>query len=133
MGMGLMNNSATTLGRSGLSDWLIQRVSAVILGIYVIGLLGWFLCQSPVDYATWQGLNAHLAMRIANTLALLALIAHAWIGIWTILTDYVTRPRMAAVGLGDYATALRIVLEVVTFLWLFASLAWGAVIIWAGV
>lgn len=128
-----MMNSATTLGRSGLSDWLVQRISAVILGIYTIGLLGWFLCQSPVDYAAWQGLNACTAMRIANTLALLALIAHAWIGVWTILTDYVTRPRMAAVGLGDYATALRIVLEVVTFLWLFGSLAWGAVIIWAGV
>ncbi|MFZ5756088.1 MAG: succinate dehydrogenase, hydrophobic membrane anchor protein [Pseudomonadota bacterium] len=123
-----MVNSATTFGRSGLSDWLIQRISAVILGIYVTGLLGWLLCQSPVDYATWQGLHACLAMRIANTIALLALIAHAWIGVWTILTDYVTSR-----ALGAYATALRIFLEVVTFLWLFGCLLWGAVIIWAGV
>lgn len=127
-----MVSSATSLGRSGLSDWLIQRVSAVILGIYAIGMISWFVIASPVDYVTWLSLNSGVAMRLANTLALLALVAHAWVGVWTILTDYVTRARMNAVGLGDYATALRVVLEVITFLWLFGCLAWGAVIIWAG-
>lgn len=125
--------SATALGRNGVQDWVIQRVSAVILGIYTVGMLGWFICLSPVDYATWQALNACIAMRIVNTLVLLSLIAHAWIGVWSILTDYVTPARMTNVGLGAYATALRLVLEVVAFLWLFGSLAWGAVIIWAGV
>lgn len=126
-------NSATTLGRSGLHDWVIQRVSAIVLGVYAVGLLVWLVCQSPVDYATWQALHACTAMRIANTAALLALVAHAWIGVWSILTDYVTRPRMATVGLGDYATAARILCEFLSFVWLFGCLAWGAVIIWAGV
>lgn len=127
-----MVTSASSLGRSGLHDWVIQRISAVILAVYTIGLLGWLACQPGLDYATWQGLHACTGMRIANTLALLALVAHAWIGIWTILTDYITRARMEAVGLGDHATALRMALEAVSFLWLFACLVWGAVIIWAG-
>ncbi len=122
--MGLI--SATSLGRNGVQDFVIQRVSAVILGIYTIGLLGWFICTPVVDFASWQALNACTAMRITNTLVLLSLVVHAWIGVWSILTDYVTSARVA------YATALRFVLEVVTFLWLFGSLAWGAVIIWAG-
>lgn len=129
--MGMMN--ATSMGRNGVQDFVIQRASAVILGIYTIGLLGWMLVMSPVDYATWQGLHACTAMRIANTLALLSLIAHCWIGVWSILTDYVTPARMNAVGLGAYATALRLACEFAAFLWLFGSLAWGAVIIWAGV
>jgi len=120
--------NVTALGRSGLSDWLIQRVSAVILAIYTVGLLGWFVCNAGVDFATWQALNACLAMRIANTLALLALIAHAWIGVWTILTDYVTSARLGTLG-----TALRIAMQAASFLWLFVCLVWGAVIIWAGV
>ena len=120
--------SVTALGRSGLSDWLIQRISAVILAIYAVGMIGWFLAKAPVDFATWQGLNNCLAMRIANTLVLLALIAHAWIGVWTILTDYVTSARLGSTG-----TALRIALQTVSFLWLFVCLVWGAVIIWAGV
>ena len=123
-----MVTSVTNPGRSGLSDWVIQRASAVILGLYTVGLAGWFLCQPAVDFAAWQALNQCLGMRIANTLALLALIAHAWIGIWTILTDYVTTRQ-----LGALATGLRLVLQGIAYLWLFACLIWGAVIIWAGV
>lgn len=123
-----MVTNVTAFGRSGLSDWLVQRVSAVILAVYVVGLLGWFACTPTVDYNAWQGLNACLGVRIANTLALLALIAHAWVGVWTILTDYVTSARMGSLG-----TALRIVFHLAALLWLFVSLVWGAVIIWAGV
>lgn len=125
-------NSATTLGRSGTHDWIIQRVSAAVLGIYFIGLMGWFVCTPVLDHAAWLALNSCTAMRIVNTLVVLSLVAHAWVGVWSILTDYVTPARMRNVGLGDYATGLRFLLEVVVFLWLFGSLAWGAVIIWAG-
>ena len=121
-----MVTSVTNPGRSGLSDWVIQRASAVILAVYTVGLAGWFLL-CPVDYAAWLALNQCLPMQIANTLALLALVAHAWIGVWTILTDYVTTRALGAAG-----TGLRLLLQAVALLWLFACLAWGAVIIWAG-
>lgn len=123
-----MVTSVTSLGRSGLHDWVVQRASAVILAVYTVGLLGWFLIQPQVDFAAWQALNQCTAMRVANTLALLALIAHAWIGVWTILTDYVTTRQLGSLGGG-----LRLLLQAISFLWLFACLAWGAVIIWAGV
>ena len=35
-----MVTSVTSLGRNGLYDWLIQRVSAVVIAVYVIGMLG---------------------------------------------------------------------------------------------
>lgn len=124
--------SATALGRNGVQDFIIQRATAVILGIYFVGLLGWFLIQSPVDHATWQALNACVAMQIVNTLVLLSLVTHTWIGVWSILTDYVTPARLQVVGLGNYATLARLACEFATFLWLFGSFAWGAVIIWAG-
>ena len=124
--------SATALGRNGVQDFIVQRVTAVILGVYFVGLLGWFLAASPVDYTAWQQLNACLPMRIANTLALLSLVTHTWIGVWGILTDYVTPARLQPVGLGPYATAARLACEFAAFLWLFGAFAWGAVIIWAG-
>lgn len=124
--------SATALGRNGVQDFIIQRASAVILGLYTIGLLGWFIAMSPVDYVAWQQLNACLAMQIVNTLVLLSLVTHTWIGVWGILTDYVTPARLQTVGLGNYATAARLACEFAAFLWLFGSFAWGAVIIWAG-
>lgn len=118
-------------GHTGTTDWLVQRVSAVILAIYTLGLAAWFVCVPTVDYALWHALNAGLFMRLANTVMLLALVAHAWVGIWTIITDYVTPTRLQ--GFGRYATVLGTACEVLTVLWLLGCLIWGAVIIWTGV
>ncbi len=38
-----MVNSVTNLGRSGVFDWLIQRVTAYVLALYTIFLLGYML------------------------------------------------------------------------------------------
>lgn len=124
--------SATALGRNGVQDFIIQRVTAIILGIYFVGLLGWFLVQSPVDFMAWKELHDCLAIQIVNTLTLLALVAHCWVGVWSILTDYITPARLQVVGLANYATVARLACELAAFLWLFGAFAWGAVIIWGG-
>ena len=33
-----MVTSVTSFSRNGVSDWLVQRVSAVLLGVYFVGL-----------------------------------------------------------------------------------------------
>lgn len=81
--------SSTNLTRSGVSDWLVQRVSALVMLAYVIFLLGFYLGHATIDYATWHGLFSCLYMRIFSLLTLLSLLGHAWVGIWTVLTDYV--------------------------------------------
>jgi succinate dehydrogenase / fumarate reductase membrane anchor subunit len=113
-----MVKSATSYSGNGLRDWLVQRVSAVVLGIYTIFLLLYFISHPGLDYAIWQGLFAQHWMKVATFIALLALFAHAWIGIWTVLTDYV-KP-----------THVRITLEVLVVLALLAYLIWGFVIVW---
>ena len=40
-------------------------------------------------------------MKIAGTLAVLSTVAHAWIGLWTMGTDYI-RPRSAARHIGAF-------------------------------
>ena len=109
----------TNLGRSGLSDWLIQRVSACIMAIYLIFMTGFFLSHSTIDYATWAALFSHPAMRIFSLLCLLSLLAHAWIGIWTILTDYIK----CAVARGTIQ-----ILIIIAFI---ACLAWGIQTLWS--
>ena len=128
-----MVTSATGFGRNGVSDWLVQRVSAVVLAIYTVVIFGWFAFHGgSVDFTTWQGLNQCLAMRVLNSIVLLSLVGHSWVGIWTIITDYMTAARMAAVGLGNYATFIRLACEVATIFWLLGCLIWGGAIIWAG-
>ena len=37
-----MVNSVSSLGRSGVNDWVIQRVSAVVIAAYVFFMIGYF-------------------------------------------------------------------------------------------
>jgi succinate dehydrogenase / fumarate reductase membrane anchor subunit len=76
----------------GLRDWLLQRISAVYMAIYVIGLCVYFAWLGEVTYADWHGLLAQLWMKVATILFFSSLLIHAWVGMWTIFTDYVTCP-----------------------------------------
>jgi succinate dehydrogenase / fumarate reductase membrane anchor subunit len=83
-----MVKSVTSLTRSGLRDWLIQRVSAVVLGVYIIFLSLYIFSHPQLDFIDWSGLFAHQWMRYFSMLALVSLIFHSWVGVWTIATDY---------------------------------------------
>ena len=85
-----MVTSVTNLSRSGLYDWMAQRVSAVVLAAYFIFLIGYLVANPGIGYAQWHELFASNWMRIFSLLALVALGAHAWVGMWTIATDYLT-------------------------------------------
>ena len=78
----------TSLGRSGLYDWMMQRITAVILAAYILFLLGYFIATPDLTYSDWNGLFACTAMKIFTLMALISLSAHAWVGMWTISTDY---------------------------------------------
>lgn len=107
-----MVGSVTNFSRNGLSDWLLQRFSAIVVIIYIAFSL-WFMCAHAASYTAWVGLQHNLWMRAFNVLFLLSLLAHAWIGIWTVLTDYVN------------PVSLRLLLQAALFLFLFSLLIWG--------
>lgn len=120
-----MVTNVTSFGRSGLSDWVLQRVSAVILAAYTLFLVYWFATQPVVTYEAWKSLFDCTAMRIFSLLTLLSLIAHAWVGIWTITTDYLT-----PLSLGNYATKVRFLVQCACIVALFVYLVWGIEILW---
>ncbi|MFC3853078.1 succinate dehydrogenase, hydrophobic membrane anchor protein [Salinispirillum marinum] len=92
-----MVSSVTNFSRNGLSDWLIQRLSAVLLAAYTLFLVAYFLVQPAWTYDAWTGLFAQGWMKVFTLLAIISIIAHAWIGLWTVATDYIkpTGLRMA--------------------------------------
>lgn len=120
-----MVTNITSFGRSGLSDWIVQRVSAVILAAYTLFLVFWLLQHPQVQYEEWRELFSGTGMRIFSLLALLSLIAHAWVGVWTITTDYLT-----PLSLGKYATAVRFLVQCACIIALFVYLVWGIEILW---
>ncbi|GAA5127604.1 succinate dehydrogenase, hydrophobic membrane anchor protein [Alloalcanivorax gelatiniphagus] len=122
-----MVTSVTSLGRNGLYDWLIQRVSAVVIAVYVIGMVGYLICNSDLDYATWSAFMGSVPMRIANTLMLFSVAAHTWIGLWSVTTDYLT-----SLTFGKAATSVRLVGQMAIALLLLVYILWGLLTIWGG-
>ena len=118
-----MVTQVTSFSRSGLSDWLIQRVAGVILLAYFICVGGILL--SGVDYASWKATYATTGMRIFTLLAALSFAAHAWIGLWAVFTDYLTE-RL----LGPNGNWLRRLCEIGSVLVLMIYLLWVIQVIW---
>ncbi|WP_218813401.1 succinate dehydrogenase, hydrophobic membrane anchor protein [Rickettsiella endosymbiont of Dermanyssus gallinae] len=110
--------NVTSLSGNGLRDWLIQRVTSVVLLFYIVFLLGFFVAHSSLNYAQWHGLFNHTAMRLLSTLFLLSLLWHAWIGMWTIVTDYI-KPF-----------ALRLSVQILIIIGLLLCFIWGLAIFW---
>lgn len=110
--------NVTSLTGNGLKDWLIQRVSAVYLLVYVAFIFGFLLMNQPFDYYKWQDLFSLTSMQVATILAIFLLILHAWIGLWTVTTDYLK------------CTVLRLSLQILIFVYLAAQFFWGLMIVW---
>jgi succinate dehydrogenase / fumarate reductase membrane anchor subunit len=110
--------NVTNFGRSGLYDWMVQRVSAVILAVYIIFILGFFLIHPDLDYVQWRNLFQSTSVKIFSLLTLLSLAAHAWIGLWTISTDYIK------------SMGFRFAFQAICGLANFAYVVWGVQILW---
>lgn len=120
-----MVTNVTNLGRSGLFDWLVQRFSAVILAAYTLCFLGTFILHPEMDYLQWREIFDSTLIRYFSLITILALCAHAWIGMWTISTDYLT-----TLQLGSGATFIRLVFQAGCALLTAVYLLWGIQIFW---
>jgi succinate dehydrogenase / fumarate reductase membrane anchor subunit len=120
-----MVKSLARWGRSGLSNWLSQRVTAVIMTAYLIFMVAFFSLNPSPSFAQWSDLHSSLAMRIFTLLTLLSIVAHAWVGIWCVLTDYVT-VRL----IGPKATPIRMFLQLATIVVIIAYVVWTIDILW---
>lgn len=120
-----MVTSITSYGRSGTADWLMQRVSAVILLAYFLCVGGFLVTTSDLTFDVWSAYFDTRAMRIFSLLAIIALAAHAWIGIWGVSTDYLTT-RMA----GPKGDTLRWIFQAACAVLIFVYFVWTIEILW---
>lgn len=79
---------AGTFGRSGVHDYILLRASALILLAYTLYLVG-FITFYDITYSSWTGFFTLTVTKVFTLFALIAMLVHAWIGLWQILTDYI--------------------------------------------
>ena len=107
----------------GVTDFIAQRITAVILAVYTLVLIVGLLIMPAFTYENWKALfTFHVfALPVGQILASLAFFAlawHAWIRVRDIWMDYV-RP-----------VGVRLLLQVLTILWLVGSVVYFAQILW---
>jgi succinate dehydrogenase / fumarate reductase membrane anchor subunit len=102
----------------GLGDWLVQRLSAIVIALYALMFIVVALAHGGFDYALWRSLFASGAFRLASFIFMAALLYHAWVGAREIFMDYV-KP-----------TWLRVAVYAVTIALLAGYLGWAIQILW---
>ncbi|HKB83509.1 MAG TPA: succinate dehydrogenase, hydrophobic membrane anchor protein [Burkholderiales bacterium] len=103
----------------GLKDWLAQRVTALVMALYVIVFVGILLICPPRRYEQWRSLFDNQVIRIATLVFFISLFWHAWIGVRDVLMDYV-KP-----------TGVRLGLEIAVVLVLAGYAIWAVQILWS--
>jgi len=113
-----MVNRIVTGAHFGLRDWLIQRVTAVVMALYLLVIAGYLLWQPSFGYDTWIDLFSGNVMRTFSLVFLLSVFYHAWIGVRDIVMDYV-KPA-----------GIRLVIHVTVILALILYTIWSVQILW---
>lgn len=113
-----MVKSVLSVSHQGLRDWVIQRISAIYMAVYSVGLIAYLVFHSGLSFAEWHSLFSQVWVKVATILFILTIMLHAWIGIWTIFTDYV-KPYV-----------IRSILNFFVLLGLAACFFWGVLILW---
>ena len=107
----------------GTGEYIAQRVTAIILAVYTLVLLVGILTMSGFTHEGWKSLFTFTVLfmpvgQILATLAMFSLAWHAWIGVRDIWMDY------------NKPVGIRILLLVLTILWLVGSVVYFVHILW---
>eukprot|EP01137_Pigoraptor_chileana_P018219 Opistho-2@77367 len=103
----------------GLRDWLSQRVTAALMALFTLLVLGQVIFTSgPIGYDKWAGIFAAQWMKVLTFVVIVALLYHVWVGMRDIWMDYI-KPVW-----------LRLSLEIGTIVWLVGCAGWSIQVLW---
>ena len=114
-----MVGKVVTGAHYGVKDWLVQRISAVVMAGYIIFWSSFILANFPLKYQQWHELFTQSWMQYFSLVFFLALYWHAWIGMRNILMDYI------------HHNLLRLGLETAVIITLVLYMMWTVHILWS--
>jgi len=110
-----MVNSLTS---NGIKTWFIQRITSIILISYIVYVF--YNCDiANLSFYDWNNFFSSYYTKIFSLATVVSILLHAWIGLWTVTTDYLN---------GIY---IRILTQILIFLLLLFFLAWSIKILWS--
>ncbi|MEC5388174.1 succinate dehydrogenase, hydrophobic membrane anchor protein [Uliginosibacterium sp. H3] len=103
----------------GFNDWLLQRLTAVVMALYTVLFAVRVILLPSYDVFSWYELfSGSFFMRFATFLFFMALFYHAWVGVRDIFMDYI-KP-----------ISVRLALHTIVAFLLLGYAGWAAQILW---
>lgn len=112
-----MSERKLTGAHYGFRDWLMQRITAVLMLIYTVFVIV-MIISLPSSYAEWQAFFAQTWVRLVTQIAFLAVALHVWVGVRDIWMDYVQK------------VSVRLTLHIATIVWLVGCVIYSVKVIW---
>jgi succinate dehydrogenase / fumarate reductase, membrane anchor subunit len=102
----------------GLGEWLLQRLTAVVMALFTIAMFACLVVDAPHGYGDWKAMFSGTLMRLVTMLFIVSLLYHAWVGMRDILMDYLS------------ATSVRLTAQAVVGFALIFYAVWAVSILW---
>lgn len=102
----------------GLIDWLAQRVTGIVMAVFVVVMAVALLQGVGANFESWRAFMSGGLVRFIAFLFIVSVAWHAWVGVRDIWMDYVQ------------PAGIKLALHVLTLLALIGYAGWAAQIIW---
>jgi len=93
----------------GLRGWVLQRLTALYLALFLLYLLVHLSVSAPATVAEWRAWVGDPLVNGAWAVFFAALLMHAWVGVRDVILDYVRPAGLRLIvlfALGLYLLAL---------------------------
>ena len=95
--------------------WYTQRYTSIVILSYVIYILSFIFTNQDINFFSWSDFFLSFQVRFLSSIVFLVIVLHAFIGLWTVGTDYLTKRTLGFlnVSLSRRADTLRYVYYII--------------------
>ena len=89
--------------------WYTQRYTSLIILSYLISIFSFIFNNHDINFFSWSDFFLSFQVRFLSSIVFLVIVLHAFIGLWTVGTDYLTKRTLGFlnVSLSRRADTLR--------------------------
>ena len=89
--------------------WYTQRYTSLIILSYLIYIFSFIFNNQDINFFSWSDFFLSFQVRFLSSIVFLVIVLHAFIGLWTVGTDYLTKRTLGFlnVSLSRRADTLR--------------------------
>ena len=71
--------------------WYSQRYTSLLILSYLIYILSFIFTNQDINFFSWSDFFLSFQVRFLSSIVFLVIVLHAFIGLWTVGTDYLTK------------------------------------------